>query len=293
VGRASPYPPSLPPLEVQRSGGGSPAKGKKGIKISAKIFRKSRRKRLSLILIVMELKDIEVTTSENCIGQWCSTLEGLLEVIPQDPFKDIATCDRVAEALPLGEVLSVNLSVSCASDYITYYHGVEGLVQILEGVFPSDQVQLMELLSHSKVMMTLATNPVKGFTIPLLTLRIDVFPESGECPLMDIESYLSAVSPRICGYLCETDFKFIGDKDELRGFVFQRMRSDVGYRNTREFRELLYKSDLIRWNFLIEGGGPTVFKGSDLFNFRSCRVGESLLETDKLFETTFSNWGSI
>ena len=241
----------------------------------------------------MELKDIVVTTSGNCTGQWCSTLEGLLEVIPQDPFKDIATCDRVAEALPLGEVLSVNLSVSCAPDYITYYHGVEGLVQILEGVFPSDQVQLMELLSHSKVMMTLATNPVKGFTIPLLTLRIDVFPESAACPLMDIESYLSAVSPRICGYLCETDFKFIGDKDELRGFVFQRMRSDVGYRNTREFRELLYKSDLIRWNFLIEGGGPTVFKGSDLFNFRSCRVGESLLETDKLFETTFSNWGSI
>ena len=241
----------------------------------------------------MTLQNNHLDPNRYCVGQWCNPLLNLLGEIPHDPFKSISSCEELTHSLKPGKVLSVNLSISCSPDYLSYYRSVEGVVQILEGMFPSEYIQLWEYLSHSKVMMSFGTNPVPGFSIPLLTIRLDIFPSSELCPIEVIEEHLVNTSPFICGYLCETEVKSLRSRDEIRGFIFHRMRSEVGFRNTREFKELLTKTDLIRWSFFIEGTSPTVFYGDVLLDFRNSKVGRSLVSTDKLFETTFSNWGSI
>lgn len=227
-----------------------------------------------------------------CKGEWCNPKTDLLGELPKDPFKSLKTCDELTNSLKVGQVLSVNLSIACSPDYISYYRSVEGIIQILEGVFPSEDEVLLDDLAHSKVMMTFGTNPVRGFSIPLLTIKLDFFPDSEMCSLERIEEHLSIVTPSICGYLCETETKNFSSIEEIRGFIYQRMTSEVSYKYTREFREMLSKTDLLRWDWFVQST-PTVFYGENLMDFRESKAGQSMEITDCQFSDIFSNWGKI
>jgi hypothetical protein len=227
-----------------------------------------------------------------CMGEWCNEKTDLISELPKEPFKTLKTCDEITYALKAGKVLSVNLSIACTPDYISYYHGIEGVMQILEGVFPADDEVLLDDLAHSKVMLTFGTNPVRGFSIPLLTVKLDFFPDSELCSLERIEEHLMSVTPTICGYMCETETIHLSSIEEIRGFVYLRMTSEIAFRFSREFRELLTKTDMLRWDWFVQSA-PTVFYGENLIDFSESRVGQAMILTDQSFGDIFSNWGKI
>ena len=186
-----------------------------------------------------------------CKGEWCHPKENLLSELPKDPFRTIKICDDLTHSIKPGRVLSVNLSIACSPDYISYYRSVEGVLQILDGVFEPDDETLLDDLAHTKVMLTFATNPVRGFSIPLLTIRLDFFSDSDLCSLEAIENHLLTVTPTICGYLAETEIKHLSSIEEIRCFIYQRMTLEVSYHYSREFREMLTKTDMLRWDWFI------------------------------------------
>jgi len=70
------------------------------------------------------------------------------------------------------------------------------------------------------------------------------------------------------------------------------MTSEVAYQYSREFREMLTKTDMLRWDWFISSS-PTIFYGENLISFRNHRVGHAMNVTDQHFEEIFSNWGAI
>gem|GEM_PF-5082927 len=247
---------------------------------------------ITLVFIVMTKELNPFRGDPFCKGEWCHPKENLLSELPKDPFRTIKICDDLTHSIKPGRVLSVNLSIACSPDYISYYRSVEGVLQILDGVFEPDDETLLDDLAHTKVMLTFATNPVRGFSIPLLTIRLDFFPDSDLCSLEAIENHLLTVTPTICGYLAETEMKHLSSIEEIRCFIYQRMTSEVSYQYSREFREMLTKTDMLRWDWFISSS-PTIFYGENLINFRNHRVGHAMNVTDQHFEEIFSNWGAI
>lgn len=92
----------------------------------------------------------------------------------------------------------VTIGISPTPDYISYWKSPEGLVQLIEGLFRGDIVSLESV----KVFLSFDFKEVKGFTIPMFCLVLQLF---GERESLDkIESELTSWSPRICGWLSET-----------------------------------------------------------------------------------------
>lgn len=92
----------------------------------------------------------------------------------------------------------VTIGISPTPDYISYWKSPEGLVQLIEGLFRGDIISLESV----KVFLSFDFKEVKGFTIPMFCLVVQLF---GERESLDkIESELTFWSPRICGWLSET-----------------------------------------------------------------------------------------
>lgn len=229
---------------------------------------------------------------DTCVGEWCSPRMDLLSDLPRDPFRTVKTCHELSHALQPGRVLSVNLAISCSPDYISYYHSVEGIFQIFDGVFPLENEDLRRELSESRVMITFGTSDIKGFSIPLLTLKLDFFPTSEQCSLERIDEHFNDVTPRICGYLADTEVKHLYSIEEIRAYVYRRMTSEVAFRNTSEFRALLSKTDFLRWEWFIQSA-PTVVQSDCLMNFRESCAGQAMDVADQQFFDLLNNWGRL
>ena len=92
----------------------------------------------------------------------------------------------------------VTIGISPTPDYISYWKSPEGLVQLIEGLFRGDIISLKSV----KVFLSFDFKEVKGFSIPMFCLVLQLFGERES--LNKIESELTFWSPQICGWLSET-----------------------------------------------------------------------------------------
>ena len=216
---------------------------------------------------------------EFCVGEWC-TSDRLNPDRSKDPLQSIRIIEDLVRNIPQGPILSVDMSIACSPDYISYYTGIEGMIQILEGVFqPTDEASIMAF-EKSNVMFSLSTNYVPGFLIPLLTIRLDFIPEDGDKTILqEIEYLISENSPRICGYLSEVRVVEIKSQQDANLFITKRMTTRENFRFSKDTLSLLGRSEIFRWIQYIDTL-PTMFNGNELLDFRWSRMGMSMKNVD-------------
>lgn len=92
----------------------------------------------------------------------------------------------------------ITIGISPLPDFLSYWKSPEGLVQIIEGLFRGD----IRKLESVEVFLSFEFKEVKGFSIPMFCLELQLFGDSNSLNLIDSE--LTEWSPRICGWLSET-----------------------------------------------------------------------------------------
>lgn len=112
----------------------------------------------------------------------------------------------------LGSELFVTIGISPTPDYLSYWKSPEGLVQLIEGLFREEILNLEPV----KVFLSFGFKEVKGFSIPMFCFVLELIGEIES--LNKIESELNFWSPRICGWLSETS-RLI-DRDLVKGDVY-------------------------------------------------------------------------
>lgn len=96
----------------------------------------------------------------------------------------------------------ITIGISPTPDYISYWKSPEGLYQIIEGLFRGE-VREIEPVT---VLLSFGFKEVKGFSIPMFCLELQLFGD--EYSISQIDSELTTWSPRVCGVLYETSSPF-------------------------------------------------------------------------------------
>ena len=226
-----------------------------------------------------------------CVGTWCEEPMDFFADVPPHPIDAYHRVESILPEVPLGKVLSVHLSISSAPEYILNYQGILGIFDVFDGIFSPEAVGELTFLKQMKVLFAFTTRDVQGYSIPLLTIRLDFFSED-EASLFAVKSHLGRISHSVCGVPVQTELKNFPDARELRAFLFHRMGRTDGYSTTRSVRNLLTKTDVLQWVYLIESG-PILFEGCSLPFFRESCAGNALEQASIHLRGMFSTWGEI
>ncbi len=177
--------------------------------------------------------------------------------------------------------LSTSISISCASDYISFY-SFEGVQQILETLFNKDDIEIIKRLDDVPITIYFRLNKIPGFTIPLLTAQLTFFCNRGDCSVLnDVETRLDERTPNICGYLAEVDRIFLDSYSTFRDVVKGEHLINAQYydEKSKDVRELLNLKTVKFWNKVFSKT-PELIDNKTLYNLRSSELANNLVSLE-------------
>ena len=230
----------------------------------------------------------EPIKSEFCVGELCNSDPESIE-LAREPFRTMRQCEDLTKALYTGDYLSIEIYFSCSPEFIAHYSSMENILRSVNSMFPMDDLILRDDIENSRVLMSFELSHISGFSIPLLTLKLDVFSRVDVYSLVDIADTLHEQSLSRCGTSVKTQFRSIHSLEELRSYVYHRMTRFDEYDNSKEVSALLQTKDRMRLNWFL-ATPPVAFDATCLIDLEKNQLGVSMMEMDEILNSVFLRW---